>query len=160
MFFVREIRTKVPSFWQQLYHEPEVAERGLTVKQKGKVYADEERRAKDSDVGFGDVVLLKDSKPKNKLSPTFEDALYKVTSKKGSGVIIETAEGARYRRNSSHVKKYHRGDELNGARDQLESEETDSANDKAMEDETYNSTSRPRRERCPPERFDEHLLYK
>ena len=76
------------------------------MKQKGKVYADRKRRATDKEIETGDVVLVRNFKPKNKLSSPFEDALYEVKSKDGKEVTVESEDGVEYRRNSAHVKRY------------------------------------------------------
>ena len=80
-------------------------------KQKEKAYVDEARLAKDSLIERGDVRLVKNNKPNNKLSSTFGDKLYQVMDKQGSEVTVESSDGATYRRNSSHVKKYNKRDE-------------------------------------------------
>ena len=54
-----------------------------------------------------DVVLIKNHKPKNKLSTTVGEELYRVTGKEGNEVTMESSDGVTYRRNSSQVKKYH-----------------------------------------------------
>ncbi|ESO91493.1 hypothetical protein LOTGIDRAFT_153937 [Lottia gigantea] len=74
-------------------------------KGKGKLYTDEKRKVCESDLKTGDLVLLK-QKPENKLMPNFETNPYRVISKYGSAVTVENNNGVRYKRNSTHVKKF------------------------------------------------------
>lgn len=76
-------------------------------KEKGKEYGDTKRRANDHDIQPGDEVLLQ-QKASNKLSTTFEHEPYVVTERKGSQVTIRSKDGAEYKRNVAHVKRYHR----------------------------------------------------
>ena len=91
--------------------DTEIADRDLVRKQKEKAYVDEARLPEDSLIERGDVGSVKNNKPNSKLSPTFGDKLYQVMDKQGSEVTVESSDGATYRRNSSHVKKYNKRDE-------------------------------------------------
>ena len=154
LLFGREVRTKIPCVEHRQNKDPELADRDLARKQKGKAYVDQARLPEDSPIEPGDVVLVKNHKPKNKLSPMFGDKLYRVMDKQGSEVTVESSDGATYRRNSSHVQKYHQGDKQEQPQDELVTEKSDSVEEKET------GMNRPRRERRPPERFDEYLLYK
>ena len=101
-------------------------------------------------------MFLRNDKSNKKLS----DELYRLTNKKGCEVTVLSDDGVIYRRNSSQVKKYIQGGGLNARRDKSMSEETDTVNDEVIRDRTDNRLNRPKRERHPPERFDEQLLYK
>jgi hypothetical protein len=90
-----------------------VAVKDALLKEKGKIYADRKRQAADRQIKTGDIVLVKNAKPKNKLSPMFEDALYKVKNKDGNEVVVESEDGVQYRRNSAHVKRYETEERLN-----------------------------------------------
>ena len=79
------------------------------MKQNRTDYADEKRRARESDLESFDLVLLKQRK-KNKLSTTFGDVPYTVSKKHGNDVKISSPEGVNLRRNVSDVKKYLRED--------------------------------------------------
>ncbi|CAB3981066.1 Uncharacterized protein K02A2.6, partial [Paramuricea clavata] len=74
--------------------------------EKGKIYADRKRQAANRQIKTGDLVRVKNAKPKNKLSSMFEDALYKVKNKDGNEVTVESEDGVQYRKNSVHVKRY------------------------------------------------------
>ena len=88
LLFGREFRTKVPCLEQVAGRNDDVVEKDTLMKRKGKVYADRKRRATDKEIETGDVVLVRNFKPKNKLSSPFEDALYKVKSKDGNEVTV------------------------------------------------------------------------
>lgn len=97
--FERVFRTNIPCVQHQQNKYPEVADRDQARKQKEKAYADQASLAEDSLVEPGDVVLVKNHKRKNKLSPTLGDKLYRVTDKQGSEVTVESYDRATYRRN-------------------------------------------------------------
>ena len=75
------------------------------MKEKGKLYADEKRCARKSDVKEGDTVLLRQER-KNKLTPSFRPEPYRVLDKSGNSVVVESPDGVQYKRNSTHVKKF------------------------------------------------------
>ena len=53
----------------------------------------------------GDAVLLRQER-KNKLTPTFRPESYRVLDKSGNSVVMESPDGVRHKRNSTHVKKF------------------------------------------------------
>ena len=79
-------------------------DRDSEAKEKGKLYADEERCAPESDVKEGDTVLLRQER-KHKLTPTFRLEPYRVLDKPGNSVVVESLDGVQYKRNSIHVKR-------------------------------------------------------
>ena len=109
----REIRTKVPCLKRESQINGDVAVKDALLKEKGKIYTDRKRQAADRQIKTGDIVLVKNAKPKNKLSPMFEDALYKVKNKDGNEVTVESEDRVQYRRNSAHVKRYETEECLN-----------------------------------------------
>ena len=148
MLFGREIRTKIPSVKISKNKDLEVANRDR----------DQIRHAKESRIVPGDVVLVKNGQPKTKLSTLFEEELYRVMGKQGSEVTVESSDGVTYRRNSSHVKKYHQEEEGTG-----ESEGVIENNDRKEEvrqGTDDNRLDRSRSEHKVPQRFDEYVLYK
>ena len=156
LLFGREIRTTVPCLEQVAGRNDDVAEKDTLMKRKGKVYADRKRRATDKEIETGDVVLVRNFKPKNKLSSPFEDVLYKVKSKDGNEVKVESEDGVEYRRNSAHVKRY-----VTEGSAEATTPEKNAIGDKTSGEENQEQTySRPRRECRAPKRFDEYLLYK
>lgn len=86
--------------------DEDVQDKDSVAKQKGKDYADTRRNARESDLQQGDQVLLKQNRS-NKLDTPFHPEPYKVVDKRGSEVTIQSSTGERYRRNVTHVKKFH-----------------------------------------------------
>ena len=91
--------------WEFPVDDQEVRDRDSEAKEKGKLYADEKRCARECDVKEGDMVLLKQER-QNKLTLTFRPEPFHVLDKIGNSVIVETPDGVQYRRNSTHVKKF------------------------------------------------------
>ena len=85
--------------------QSEVRDRDSGKKAKAKVYADKKRNAKESDIGPGDKVLVKQER-QNKLSTPFAPEPHKVVTKTGNSVVIESPDGVQLKRNNTHVKKY------------------------------------------------------
>ena len=54
----------------------------------------------------GDKVLLKQQQL-NKWTTPFESQPYELIGKCGNSVLVESPEGAQYKRNTAHVKLYH-----------------------------------------------------
>ena len=109
LLYGSEIRTKIPdlqSGFQRINADSEKRDRDSPAKQKGKDYADGKRNAQESCLGPGDQVLLRQNR-KNKLDTSFEQEPYEVIGKQGSEITIQSPSGTQYRRNVTHVKKYH-----------------------------------------------------
>lgn len=112
MLFGRNIRDKLPSIHQPMKIDEETADRDKEKKEKGKAYADQRRRAKESNIVEGDEVLVKRMIRTNKLASNFEPEPYEVLSKKGGEVVVMSQEtGKSYRRNVSHLQKVNSGAE-------------------------------------------------
>ena len=101
-------------------------------------------------------MLVMNFKPKNKLSLPFEDTLYKVKSKDGNEVTVESEDSVEYRRNSAHVKRY----ATEGSAEGTTPEKNAIGNKTSGEENQEQTYSRPRRECRAPKRFDEYLLCK
>ena len=152
LLFGREIRTKVPCLKRESQINGDVAVKDALLKEKGKIYADRKRQAADRQIKTGDIVLVKNAKPKNKLSPMFEEALYKVKNKYGNEVTVESEDGVQYRRNSAHVKIYETEECLNP--EPVDAEETSAREKRAScEQKPEQILVRPRRDCRPPKRF-------
>jgi transposase InsO family protein len=157
LLFGREIRTKVPCLKRESQTNGDVAVKDELLKEK--IYSDRKRQAADRQIKTGDIVLVKNAKPKNKLSPMFEDALYNVLNKDGNEVTVESEDGVQYRRNSAHVKRYETEECLNP--EPVDAEKTSTReNGVSCEQRPEQTLVRPRRDCRPPKRFDEYLLYK
>lgn len=112
----RKLRDKLPkvhipkdrsteAHWQQLLRENKLN------KLRQKEYADKRRSAEHSDIMEGDEVLLQKSR-ENKLSPNFEPEPYTVIQKDGNAVIVEDGVGKTRMRNTAHLKKLQRPEEM------------------------------------------------
>ncbi|KAJ8352968.1 hypothetical protein AAFF_G00126820 [Aldrovandia affinis] len=111
LLFNRKMRGKLPDVTEPRT-DTEVRDRDSERKGKSKLYTDERRRARHSDVEVSDTVLVRQDKV-DKFTTTFNATPHKVVSKTGSHVIVESPAGARYERNSTFVKKYQTNQERN-----------------------------------------------
>ena len=105
LLFNRKFRGKIPDLSIDHAFDHELHDRDAEQKAKTKDYADTQRRASHSNVEAGDEVLVKQDKT-NKLSTAFNPNLFKVISKSGNSLVIESPAGNQYSRNTSHVKRY------------------------------------------------------
>ena len=101
--FRSRIRTKLPHL-QEFSIEDEVRDRDSERKEKGEMYADCQRNARESEIREGDKVLMRQEK-ENKLSTPYKQSPFTVIQKNGNSVLVEV-DGVQYRRNVTHVKKY------------------------------------------------------
>jgi hypothetical protein len=76
------------------------------MKEKGRLFADTRLGAKDSDIHSGDKVLVKQDR-ENKMSTRFNPSPFKVVERNGNSVVVESDQGVWYRRNVTHLKKFH-----------------------------------------------------
>jgi hypothetical protein len=105
VLFGRKIRTRIPEMLDSI-KDLEIRDRDAEQKGKSKLYADLRRHAMSSDIQLGDSVLIKNEHVQNKLDTPFIPEPYEVIARKGSQVTVESPQGVRYDRNTSHVKKY------------------------------------------------------
>jgi hypothetical protein len=110
LLFGCKIRTKLPQLNTEMVdnesHDQDIRDRDA--EKKGclsKLYADEKRNARPSDVMPGDSVLLRREQT-GKLDTPFIPEPYHVIEKSGNKVTVQSQSGARYYRNSSRVKKF------------------------------------------------------
>lgn len=149
----REIRSKIPELGNSRHSDGEARDKDSGMKQERNNYAEEKRRARESDPEPGDLVLLKQRK-ENKLSTTYGALPYTVSKKHGNEVIMSSPEGVNVRRNVADVKKYVRGDTTG--------DEQVAEDDPSEEDNTGRITEpqgRPVRERRPPEYLKDYEVY-
>ena len=140
LMFGRTIRDKVPGINQHFEVDEELRDCDKERKEKGRVYTDERRRAKASDLKEGDKVWLKKMLKTNKLAPRFDPQAHTVIEKKGAEVIVEDDNtGVRYRRNVAHAIKAPEP-----------SPEEDDTTDK---EEQTTVSPRPKRKRTMPEKL-------
>ena len=69
------------------------------------MYADARRNASPSDIGPGDDVLVC-QEVRNKLDTPFHPTPHHVVARHGNQVTVESPEGVRYKRNTTHVKRF------------------------------------------------------
>jgi hypothetical protein len=105
MLFGRKIPTKLPELCHLDATCTKIRDRDMEKKEKGKMYTDARRNAQESDLQEGDLVLMKQKKI-DKLSTNFSPSPMKIVSKGGNGVLVESPEGVRYRRNVTNLRKF------------------------------------------------------
>lgn len=105
LMFGRRVRTKLPNVFSATSNDEEVRDHDRIQKEKGRVYADNRRKAKPSDIEVGDHVLAKRMKKDNKLCANFSPEEFVVTKKKGTDVMIRSSSsGKDSRRSAAHLK--------------------------------------------------------
>ncbi|XP_062554188.1 uncharacterized protein K02A2.6 isoform X1 [Armigeres subalbatus] len=102
----RPVKDMLPSLRTEprLRLEEDVRERDAIRKMQGKLYADERRHAKASEIEVGDTVMMRNYVT-GKLEPKFRLELFKVIKKTGNDTIIANEEGLMYRRCITHLRK-------------------------------------------------------
>ena len=106
LLFNRRIRTKMPGTDNGRHPvDQEVRDCDAECKTVAKLYADERRGARYSDVSVGDQVLVQQDK-QTKMTTPFNPTPHEVTAKKGNSLIVQSPDGASYSRNTTHVRKY------------------------------------------------------
>ena len=107
LMFGRELKSKLPELRRDgIVLNESTRDRDWSNKLIQKTYADYRRKASDSQVLPGDQVLLKNTKSSGKLAPNFEAEPYTVLTKEGHELMLQSNEGAVYRRDSSFVKPF------------------------------------------------------
>ncbi|XP_033758102.1 uncharacterized protein K02A2.6-like [Pecten maximus] len=109
LMFGRKLRTKLPQIEEMGRNtvDESVRDRDTEMKYKNKLYVDRKRGARESDLAIGDEVLLKQNTRQNKLSTPFHNTPFKLVEKRGNSCVVESqGTGARYKRNSTFVKRY------------------------------------------------------
>lgn len=105
LMFKRSFRDKLPSIEGKREDDGEVRDRDQERKYRSKVYADKSRRAQDSVIAEGDLVLMKQTKT-NKLSTPYNPIPNTVIERNGSSITVQTPDKSCYTRNSTFFKKY------------------------------------------------------
>ncbi|XP_055523140.1 uncharacterized protein K02A2.6-like [Wyeomyia smithii] len=105
LLFGRRIRNKLPSIPEREEDEM-VRDRDKIVKEKGKVYSGNKRRARRNEIKNGDLVYVKRQRKDNKLATDYSSELFKVVKRKESEVTVKSLNsGNEYKRYVSHLKK-------------------------------------------------------
>lgn len=108
LFFKRKFRDKIPMITDtnQNSGNMEVKDRDKEQKEKGKIYADRKRKAKECDLEPGDKVYIKNMNKDNKLSLNYEATKHTVEKSVGGDIEVRNDEtGQVHRRNIVHLKK-------------------------------------------------------
>lgn len=104
----RTIRSKIPSMADVGLgvKDEEVRDEDTKGKLQRKEKEDARRQARVSEIQVGDIVIMKNLHPKNKLSTIFGAERYEVMKTVGSTVMLKEEEsGKLFERNVAHVKK-------------------------------------------------------
>lgn len=94
-------------------------------KMQGKIYADQRRHAKISEIKVGDEVMIKNFNS-GKLEPTFKLEKFKVISKSGNDTTVEGENGVTLRRSVTHLRKWPKPSPLELSSSELGSTSTSS----------------------------------
>lgn len=115
----RPVKDLLPSLRTEpaLRQEEGVKDTDAIKKMRGKIYADNRRHAKASDIVVGDSVMLKNNET-GKLEPSFRVERFTVVRKTGNDVIVANESGVTYRRSVTHLRKWPKG---NGTPDPIPS---------------------------------------
>ena len=107
----RKIRTKldIGSANQSTHAETlaKARKKDAEYKLKQQEYTNQKRHASVSTINPGDLVLVKNIRKHNKLSPKFNPEPFTVLSKSGNQLTLRDKQGKTIRRNVTHVKLYH-----------------------------------------------------
>ena len=158
LMFGRRLQTKLPQIenTENNMLDEEVRDRDRVKKLKNKLYIDTKRKAMESDVEVGDKVLVKQSQ-RDKTSTPFSPTPFKLVDKVGNSCIVESQEGVKYQRNSTHMKKYY---EKNLVEESKGETTLSSSVGQAKEEglDTHPTVNRPRRETSLPSKFKDYLM--
>ena len=89
LLFYRKLLTRIPGIEEFPVDDQEVRDRDSEGKEKGKLYADDKRCARESALKEGGSVLLRQER-KTKLTPTFRPDPYRVLDESGNSVVVES----------------------------------------------------------------------
>lgn len=166
ILFGRNFRDWVPKIEDGVGRDDdEIRDHDWRYKQNAKIRYDNVHRAGESTLRPHDRVLMRNLVPQNKLSTPYIAEPVVVVEKNGSNVLVETSDGRRFQRNSSHLKRLQDNDEHDQT--MQENEEESRCSNWATPQEENSSTpvqgsrsmqrerSRPKRETKRPLRFED-----
>ncbi|XP_055602843.1 uncharacterized protein K02A2.6-like [Uranotaenia lowii] len=101
----RPVKDLLPSLRTEPYwsRDDEVRDNDAIRKMQGKIYADNRRHAKKSNIKVGDTVMIRNYDLR-KLCPGFQPVKYTVIRRSGVDVHVASEDGVVYRRPVSHLK--------------------------------------------------------
>ena len=117
-------------------------------KLKAKLYADQRRHAKDSDIDVGDTVYLRKQR-EHKLDASFGESKFRVESREGTDIMCTDGEGRMYRRNVAHAKKCVQVDEVD--------KEGERTGEDVLEEKKPDET--PKRSRTLTSRYGDYVVH-
>ncbi|XP_062538080.1 uncharacterized protein LOC134206392 [Armigeres subalbatus] len=160
----RPVKDLIPSFRTDANcnRNEDVREKDAIKKLQGKIYADEKRHAKPSEINVGDFVMLKNYET-GKLEPKFRLEKFTVVKKNGNDTVVVNGDGVMYRRSVTHLRKWpstnnDTAESLPQRPLSLEGNKDLKENDKRVledmeTDEPEAASKRPTRTKKLPERF-------
>ncbi|XP_053698782.1 uncharacterized protein K02A2.6-like [Sabethes cyaneus] len=160
LMYGRRFRDLIPNMQHELLFDDEMRDRDLAAKYHAKEYRDKRVGAQESSLKVGDGVLVKNMQPQNKLTPAFLATPATVIDRYSNTATVETAEGQKYKRNVSHLKRI----ETPGTAEKSASfnnTKSPEPSDNFQEHSANSQTTghdRPRREVLYPKRFDDYIL--
>ncbi|XP_055623626.1 uncharacterized protein K02A2.6-like [Toxorhynchites rutilus septentrionalis] len=103
----RPVKDLLPSLRTEPYwrRDEETRDNDAIRKMQGKIYADQRRHARTSDINVGDKVMLKNHET-GKLEPKFKLDKFTVVKRSGNDVVVTNDEGVLYHRPVSHLRKW------------------------------------------------------
>lgn len=141
LMFGRRIRNKLPSI-PGYKEDEEVRDRDRIVKEKGKEYSDNKRKARSNQIEEGDYVYAKRQRKDHKLNTDFSSERFKVVNRKRAEVTIKsTVSGVEYKRYVSHLKKAEDKAQEQERRSDLDNEAELLRRDEVCSDEGYSGVS-------------------
>lgn len=106
LMFGRCLKDKIPDISTEKEQLNNIKNTDSKRKEKGKVYGDRRRRAKQIEIDVGDHVVVKNLVKRNKLTPNFDSQPYLVTNRNGTRITVKNiATGAEYDRHVNHTKR-------------------------------------------------------
>ncbi|KXJ70388.1 hypothetical protein RP20_CCG023846 [Aedes albopictus] len=142
----------------------EIRDHDQIYKSRSKARYDVVHGCKDSHFEQNDRVLMRNLLPQNKLAPLYKPTPATVIEKQGNSVVVETDDGKRYRRNSSHLKRL----STTGEEEELDDSSANWATPSSATSSTpsgpveqiaqANNGGRPKRDTRRPLRFDDYEI--
>ncbi|XP_046746420.1 uncharacterized protein K02A2.6-like [Diprion similis] len=159
LMFKRNIRTKLPdlTLTNTEPNDEEIRDRDRLNKGKGKIYADDRRNAKPTQISEGDLVLIQQQK-RNKLTTPFKSTPLTVVQKDGNSIVAETPDGTKYRRNSTHFKKYVERQDADEGKVENNPTELSTTKENTQTQPEPRERERPKRNIKTPNRFNDYDL--
>ncbi|XP_055633393.1 uncharacterized protein K02A2.6-like [Toxorhynchites rutilus septentrionalis] len=153
LMFGRRIRNKLPSMPYSIEDE-EVRDRDEIIKEKGKEYSDNLRKARDNPIKVGDVVYTKRMKKDHKLNTDYSSERFKVIKRTGAEATVKSLEtGNEFSRQALEEEEHKQQDTT----EHLADPEIQDGN--IPENKQDVGTERAKRRRLDPKKFEDYVPY-